>query len=130
MQSTSTETIKREYLCSDVLRINSDTERVSDIFVRIKKLENMRDVSSPPAHAYVDRACRPSAAHTWHDLHVIRTSLSRPARGGRVMTVAKGTVKSATAHPYIYSGVAGRGSPGVRTPLSCPVGSMQNVKIR
>jgi len=28
------------------------------------------------------------------------------------------------------SGVAGQGGPRVQTPLSCPVGSMQNVKIR
>jgi len=28
------------------------------------------------------------------------------------------------------SGVAGQGGPGVRTPLSCPLGSMWNVQIR
>jgi len=51
-------------------------------------LENIMDIFSPAAHAYVDRA----------RMCYGRTSSLWPARGGRVMTMAKRTVKSAAAH--------------------------------
>ena len=51
----------------------------------------------PPAHAYVDQSCRPSAGHA-AQLAYATNEFTATARGGRVMTMAKSTVKSTTAH--------------------------------
>jgi len=55
--------------------------------------------SHHPVYIYIDRACI-CLPHTQYHLHVLWTSLLQPARGGRVMTMAKRTAKSATTHHF------------------------------